>query len=202
MKKLALIGVVMTVCGFAFAQTNIGDACAKPGDFSQTGDDVLLCGSQGWGKFSTVGETFFRITYSLSEDGKAIGSGSMSARDGKPVYQWDRHITTYASDAKKDQSGKIVITQADLETGRFLTFAPVLTTDGRIKMYVSVNDSLLKSLDPVSVGDLTIQTPVVRRVGSTQTLVMDQDKEMVIQLPSAANDGSAKYTLKLKATAI
>ena len=201
MKKV-LIGVLMTVCGFAFAQTNIGDACAKPGDFSQTGDDVLLCGAKGWGKFSTVGDKFFHITYSLNEDGRVVGSGVISTRDGKPAYQWNRNITTYVADAKKDPSGRILITQSDVETGRLLTVVPVLTTGGTVNMYVSVKDSVLKSLDPVLVNDLTVQMPVVSRVGATQTLVMDQDKEMVIHLLSAANDGDAKYTLKLVATEI
>ena len=202
MKKLALFGAAAMVCGLAFAQDKIGSACAKPGDFSQTGDDVLLCGTQGWGRFSTVGDKLFRITYSINEDGKVVGSGFLTTQDGKPAHQNNYHITTYTADAKKDQSGKIVITQANVETGRFLTLAPVLAADGRIKMYVSVKDSVLKSLDLISVGALTIQTPVVRQVGSTQSLVMDQDKEMVIQLPSATNDGNAKFTLKLIATAI
>lgn len=202
MKKLVLFGAVAMACGVAFAQDKIVSACAKPGDFSQKGEDVLLCGSQGWEKFSTAGDKSLRVTYSLSEDGKVVESGFIFMRDGTPASHRAFHVTTYAAGAKKNPSGKTVITQADVETGHSLTLVPVVTTDGTIKMYVSMEYSVLISLDPVSVGDLTIQKPVVTRVGSTQHLVMDQSKEMVISLPHATSDGNAMYTLKLVATAI
>lgn len=202
MKKLALAWLVTMVCGAALAQNTTGRACENVGDFSQIGDEVFNCSPNGWVKFSALGEKTVKITYSLSEGEKTLNSGFLVTRDGKPASHAERKTTSYVSEATKDATGKLLLTQSTVVTGTFMTFTPVLVEDGMVKMYLSVSDSVLNSLDTVSSGDLSIQTPDVRKVDSTQSLVMVMDKEAIIPLEGSAQNGNAHYTLKLIVSSI
>lgn len=202
MKKLVLACLASMVCGVALAQISSGSACEKIGAFSQIGDEVFNCNANGWVKFSTVGEKTVRIAYSLSDGGKTLKTGFLVTRVGQPASHAERKTTSYVSGAEKDASGKVLVTQSEVVTGTFMTFAPVLLEDGRIQMRLSVSDSVLNSLKTVSSGDLSIQAPDVRNVASTQSLLMVMDKETVVPLEGAAQNGNANYTLKLIVSSI
>lgn len=143
-----------------------------------------------------------RYSVKVTEGSKLVSNVSLTTRDGVEVPFASTREQAYLGSCTAEGE-KTECKPDTVKTGLSMKFLPSVQSDGRIATHFVVAESVLDSMESVSVNGMTIQLPQVSKSDLDQSVMLASGKTIELPFgPMVDRDDvkRPKYTMAITAT--